>query len=40
MLTNVHEYDDQIDISYNVKSDFYSPLAKTAYLKIVQIVFD
>ena len=29
----------QVDISHNVKSDFM-PLAKTAYLAIVRIVFD
>ena len=41
MLTNVHKYDDMNKLTFHIMlSLILCPLAKTAYLAIVRIVFD
>ena len=41
MLTNVHEYDGINRLTFHImKSLILYPLAKTAYLAIMRIVFD
>ena len=41
MLTNVHKYDDINSFKFHImQSLILCPLAKTAYLAIVRIVFD
>ena len=41
MMTNIHEYDDINRLKFHIMLSLtLCPLAKTAYLEIVRIVFD